>query len=138
MHGEKTVRLDFPETTTAAEPRKKKRSKSRQSLSWIAPLEELLNDTGENVSGTDNAADNSGADALFEELRLLRKKLAAEAQVPPYCVLHDSVMRELAQTMPSTIDEAAKIKGVGPGKMETVIPAFIDAIRKWKKTNGDG
>jgi superfamily II DNA helicase RecQ len=54
--------------------------------------------------------------------------------VPPYCILHDSVLIELVKAEPTSVAEASTIKGVGPAKLKNMMPKFIDAIQKWKKT----
>ena len=37
------------------------------------------------------------------------------------------------ETAAMTTQEAAKIKGVGPAKIDTVIPKFLDAIKAWRQ-----
>ena len=110
LNGEQAIRLDFPEIPSTVSP--KKTPKVRQADA-----------EGFNIK-------NSG---LFETLRLLRKGIAADANVPPYCVLHDSALIDIVKTEPTTLDEASAIKGVGPAKLKSVMPAFINAIREWKR-----
>jgi ATP-dependent DNA helicase RecQ len=57
------------------------------------------------------------ADPLFDALREVRLKLAADAGVPPYVVFHDSTLREIAAVRPATLRELAKINGVGEAKL---------------------
>ena len=44
----------------------------------------------------------------------------------------DAALEELARLMPSTIEEAAKISGIGPVKLQRIVPAMLEAIRLWK------
>ena len=49
---------------------------------------------------------NPVGDPLFEALRAKRRELAQEAQVPPYVIFHDSVLRDMAATRPATLRRA--------------------------------
>jgi ATP-dependent DNA helicase RecQ len=56
--------------------------------------------------------------ALFEQLRRWRLEKARELDKPPFVVFHDSVLKGIAASRPSTRDELAAIKGIGPRKLE--------------------
>jgi ATP-dependent DNA helicase RecQ len=73
---------------------------------------------------------NPVGDALFEALRSLRRELAAEAQVPPYVIFHDAVLREMAATRPTTLSQMGEISGVGARKLEAYGDAFLAVIRQ--------
>jgi len=73
---------------------------------------------------------NPVGDPLFEALRALRRELAAEAQVPPYVIFHDAVLREMAATRPATLSELGDISGVGARKLEAYGDAFLAVIRQ--------
>src|SRR5690606_4375269 len=75
-------------------------------------------------------APNPVGDPLFEALRALRRDLAAEAQVPPYVIFHDAVLREMAAMRPATLSEMGDISGVGARKLEAYGDAFLAAIRQ--------
>jgi ATP-dependent DNA helicase RecQ len=68
------------------------------------------------------------ADPLFEALRAARRQLAAEAGVPPYVVFHDSTLREIAATRPTTLAELAQINGVGQAKLARYGDAMLAAL----------
>lgn len=51
------------------------------------------------------------ASAAFERLRALRKNLASAENVPPYCIAHDRMLRDIARTMPRTVDDLRRIRG---------------------------
>ncbi len=65
---------------------------------------------------------------LFERLRVLRKRLADEAAVPPYVVFADSALRAMCIQRPA--DEAAflEIPGVGEVKLQRYGQAFLKEI----------
>jgi len=67
--------------------------------------------------------------AMFEQLRTLRRELAVEAGLPPYVIFHDSTLRAMAANKPRTLDDMAKISGVGAGKLKAWGEMFIEAIR---------
>ena len=65
---------------------------------------------------------------LFDRLREVRRKLAADQGVPPYVVFHDSTLREMAEVKPASLAAIAEISGVGARKLEAYGPAFLAAI----------
>jgi ATP-dependent DNA helicase RecQ len=75
-------------------------------------------------------AANPVGDPLFEALRELRRALAAEAQVPPYVIFHDAVLREMAAVRPATLSQMGAISGVGARKLEAYGDAFLAVIRQ--------
>jgi ATP-dependent DNA helicase RecQ len=68
------------------------------------------------------------ADPLFEALREARRKLAAEAGVPPYLIFHDSTLREIAEHKPANLGELARVQGVGAVKLERYGEAMLQAL----------
>jgi len=72
------------------------------------------------------------ADPLFDLLREARRKLAAEAGVPPYVIFHDSTLREIAARKPRTLNELSMVQGVGAVKLERYGETMLEAL----STNG--
>jgi ATP-dependent DNA helicase RecQ len=70
------------------------------------------------------------ADPVFERLRAARRALAAEAQVPPYVIFHDSTLREIAAANPTSLDELASVQGVGAAKLSRFGKAMLAALRE--------
>jgi len=66
--------------------------------------------------------------ALFNALRTLRSKLAAEARLPPYVVCHDRTLAELAEKRPATEAALHDITGLGASKIKRYGAAFLAAI----------
>jgi len=73
---------------------------------------------------------NPVGDPLFDALRALRRELASEAQLPPYVIFHDAVLREIAATRPASLAELGKVSGVGARKLEAYGEAFLTVIRQ--------
>jgi len=67
-------------------------------------------------------------DELFERLRVLRKSIADEKQVPPYVVFSDSTLLEMADEKPTNRLAMLAITGVGMVKYENYGDLFINEI----------
>jgi ATP-dependent DNA helicase RecQ len=65
---------------------------------------------------------------LFETLRVLRKRLADEAGLPPYIIFNDASLRDMAQRQPRTLEEFSTIVGVGQAKLARYGPQFVELI----------
>jgi ATP-dependent DNA helicase RecQ len=71
---------------------------------------------------------NAAEDALFDELRALRREIADREHVPAYVIFHDATLREMAALRPRTMDELLDINGVGERKLEKYGSAFLRAL----------
>ncbi len=74
-------------------------------------------------------------EALFEELRILRKQLADEREVPPYVVFGDASLRHMCREYPRTEQRFLGIPGVGSQKLADYGAAFMGAITRWLETH---
>ena len=70
------------------------------------------------------------ADALFEKLRAVRKRLADAEGVPAYIVFSDAALRGMASRRPRSEGELLQVPGVGPVKLERYGKAFLEAVRE--------
>ncbi|MBI5584386.1 MAG: DNA helicase RecQ, partial [Deltaproteobacteria bacterium] len=66
---------------------------------------------------------------VFERLRTLRLRLAAERRVPPYVIFSDRSLREMADLLPLTKFSFLQVHGVGETKWAQYGQAFIDEIK---------
>ncbi len=67
---------------------------------------------------------------LFEELRKLRARLAAEEDgIPHYLIFSDETLKSFARIRPRSPEAARWIRGVGEMKMAKYVPAFLEVIR---------
>lgn len=69
-----------------------------------------------------------GEKQLWEALRTLRRRLAEEHNVPPYVIFHDATLLEMLHYKPATLDDLAKINGVGTHKLENYGAIFLEVI----------
>jgi ATP-dependent DNA helicase RecQ len=94
-----------PRLLRSAAPKEKKPSKSRPA-DGVFPYDKVL----------------------FERLRVLRRDLAQQKNVPPYVVFSDRVLAELSARRPSDRDHLLLVSGIGEAKAKTYGQAFLDAI----------
>ena len=74
---------------------------------------------------------NTESGELFEALRTLRKRLAAQEALPAYIVLSDKVLHLLSASRPTTIEEFGNISGIGEYKKKKYGKEFVELIRKY-------
>ncbi|MCS1351537.1 DNA helicase RecQ [Mechercharimyces sp. CAU 1602] len=75
--------------------------------------------------------------ALFQELRQVRKQLAQDEGVPPYVIFNDASLREMSIRLPQTEEEMLLIKGVGTEKWKRYGLLFIEAIQTFLQHHPD-
>jgi len=107
--GAKAILKDEQQLVIAVPPKRQRRSRSR--------------------SGADLPHD-----PLFERLREWRRDRAREQGVPPYVIFHDSTLREIAASKPSTLSALSEIEGIGDTKLqrhgESLLGALADAMER--------
>ena len=72
---------------------------------------------------------------LFEKLRLLRKQLADERDVPAYIIFSDVALRQMARDYPANARDFAGISGVGEKKLREFGEAFLEEIAAHLQSN---
>ncbi|MFV0335651.1 MAG: DNA helicase RecQ [Tropicimonas sp.] len=65
---------------------------------------------------------------LLSALKAKRRALAEAANVPAYVVFTDRTLIEMAQARPATLDDMARISGVGATKLERYGAIFLEVI----------
>jgi ATP-dependent DNA helicase RecQ len=95
--------------------------RSRRAITLTRPME--VETTRERREG-DIACD----EALFERLRMLRKRIADERDVPAYVIFSDVSLRLMARDYPTSAEAFGRIGGVGEKKRAEFGPAFIAEI----------
>ena len=86
------------------------------------------------AGGTGSGATLTASDeALFERLRTLRKRLADEAEVPPYVVFPNTTLAAMASARPATAAEFLAVPGVGEKKLATYGEPFLAEIAAFQE-----
>jgi ATP-dependent DNA helicase RecQ len=73
---------------------------------------------------------------LFEELRGFRRSQAEARGVPPYVILSDATLRELARTRPSTPAKLRMIYGIGERKINDFGEPLLRCLRDYCGQHG--
>jgi ATP-dependent DNA helicase RecQ len=55
-------------------------------------------------------------------------ELAREQGVPPYVIFHDSTLVEMMSLHPHTLDEMARVSGIGQAKLARYGAAFLQVF----------
>lgn len=72
---------------------------------------------------------------LFAQLKELRKKVAKKHGIPPYTVFMDPSLEDMTVQYPISVDEIAKVYGVGEGKAKKYGKEFAEFIAKYVEDN---
>lgn len=74
--------------------------------------------------------------ALFDQLRLIRRELAEARGVPPYVIFGDKSLQEMAQLYPQSPETFGRIFGVGKEKLVQYGSAFLKVICAYASEQG--
>ena len=72
---------------------------------------------------------------LLSLLKILRNRLAEQAQVPAYIIFSDTTLIELAAYLPQNFSELKKISGFGEIKLQRYGKVFLDVVLNYCKKN---
>jgi ATP-dependent DNA helicase RecQ len=119
---------EYPLVSLTAKGVEVMRNGTREKLRW--PL------VSAKASGVKDSADTVGLtttelgfdEVLFEKLKKHRKLLADSEGKPAFTIFSNATLEFLTRLKPTTMDAAAKVRGVGDAKMKTYIPDFISII----------
>jgi len=67
---------------------------------------------------------------LLARLKAWRRDRAAAVRTPAYTVFHDSVLEELARRRPASLESLARIKGVGPAKLDRYGAELLELLNR--------
>lgn len=74
---------------------------------------------------------------MLDALKKLRRKLAAEQDVPAYIVFPDATLVDMCKKRPRTPDEFLDVIGVGRRKLDKYGKEFLDVLAGFDSKNGD-
>ena len=89
-----------------------------------------------------DAEGEAGAEAdyhegLFQDLRTIRMRLAQDRGVAPFVIFHDSALKGIARSLPSTLEELGSISGVGPRHVADYGAQVLAAAQAYVARTGD-
>ncbi len=115
---------DFP--TVSLSSRSAEILRDRKSLSMKLPKQEA---PASKTKAEKEYYDNS---SLFQQLKQLRAKLAAEEKVPAYIIFSDAALKDMCRKMPKNYAEFLNVSGVGKVKAEKYSDLFCEVIYSHK------
>ncbi|MCI0666247.1 MAG: ATP-dependent DNA helicase [Acidobacteria bacterium] len=83
----------------------------------------------EAASSSPDSADSAEDPDTIKMLKRWRSQIATTLKVPPYIILHDSVIEEIVRQRPLSADQLRMIKGIGDGKLAQFGAEIIALLR---------
>ena len=87
------------------------------------------------LAPTSSANAAAGDEALYAQLRGLRRSIATREKLPVHVIFEDSSLKDMTLQYPCTIDELAHCTGVGASKASRYGQPFIDLIKSYVEDN---
>ena len=81
-------------------------------------------------------ATSVGDDALFEELRALRKQLADAGNIAPYMVFSDRALRDMCARRPKDALDFLEVNGVGSRSLSAMVKRSSTPLRNSRRGVG--
>jgi DNA helicase-2/ATP-dependent DNA helicase PcrA len=88
----------------------------------------MLSSGAERKVGRCNQCPPSYEEQTFDALRQWRKDVALEADVPAFVVFTDATLTAIAESRPESLEQLAKLAGVGPSKLEKYGEAVLAVL----------
>ena len=102
-----------------------------RAVSTLMRREDLVPKKPKEIRAVDRTYDDTPVDGdVFESLRALRRRLAAEEGIPAYMVFSDATLRDMARRMPQNEEEFLDVSGVGRHKAEKYGKLFLEALAR--------
>ncbi len=74
-----------------------------------------------------------GHPELFRAIHEWRSQKASEKNFPPYRILHQSVLIQIAVTLPETAGDLKKLKGIGPRTVEKYGRELLEMVADYRR-----
>ena len=104
--------------------------------SFMMTEDHVFDDTADATILTNgNGSGTSADEVLLKMLKELQKSVAKKNGVPPYAVLLEPSLEDMALKYPMTMDELKNIYGIGEGKANKYGKPFIELIAKYVEEN---
>lgn len=91
------------------------------------------------AKGMENASGRSESrlpfeSGLYQDLKYIRRQLAAKNNVAPYIILSDATLADMATFLPYNLEELSRISGFGEVKLRKYGEKFLTAVRAYCHT----
>jgi ATP-dependent DNA helicase RecQ len=110
--------------------------KGQRPVELFRPKQLAENNTAPSFDGEPAVPLTAPEVDLFESMRVLRRDIATELNVPPFAVFADTTLEELARVRPGSPASFVCVKGIGQTKLGTFGPRFLAHIRDYCDRNG--
>ncbi len=70
-------------------------------------------------------------DPLWLALKARRMELARQQGLPPYVIFHDSTLLDMLKRRPATLDEMARVSGIGQAKLARYGGDFLSVLKQF-------
>ena len=146
VHGKKAAQLAvIVREDIHVRPKKKTGKKSEATKSKAATGDNRLGmkrifgiGISNSTSPSDNAEESERENKpLFERLRQLRRTIADTNNWPPYIVVSDKTLHDIAAEQPTTLLQFGNIHGIGEHKCKAFGQQFIACIKDYLAIQGD-
>lgn len=107
-------------------PQVPRRKAAAPAMCWVCGS--MLGSGAERKVGRCSQCPPSYEEQTFDDLRQWRKATALSADVPAFVVFTDATLTAIAEAKPTTVEELAKLPGVGPSKLEKYGEAVLEIL----------
>jgi len=74
-------------------------------------------------------------ESFFTQLRLLRKQIASELNLPPYTIFHDTTLHQMVENAPGNETEMLAVSGMSAAKMKRYGYRFLEVTKQHAATS---
>lgn len=109
----------------------------KKPVSFKIVLNNLFLDANADDEASENSDEPTGVadEKLLEMLKIVRKKVAKEKNLPPFVIFLESSLEDMATMYPTTMEELEKISGVSKGKSIRYGKPFLDVVIEYVEEN---
>ena len=120
---------EFP--TMAVTPRGREFLRGRETFTLSRPIQRKA--PTQSSIGEDSRDYDQG---LYNELAMLRRKIADDRSVPAYVIFNNRALQDMARRAPRTLAEFSRVSGVGQAKLEDLGGPFLERINAYARQQG--
>ncbi len=92
-------------------------------------------DEEEEIMAAGGGASAAGDEALYVQLKSLRKSIANREKIPAYAIFDESSLKDMTLQYPCSVEELSHCAGVGIAKAQKHGGPFIELIKKYVEDN---